>query len=98
MLINGLTAAIQRTGIKARAGRVGSMAGLFFTDKIVRNFDDAKTADLALFSAFYRGMLEKGIYLAPSQFEALFISAAHGKAHVENTVHAAETVFKGLAP
>ncbi len=97
MLIDGLTAAIQRTGIKARAGRVGSMAGLFFTDKIVRNFDDAKTSDLALFSAFYRGMLEQGIYLAPSQFEALFISAAHGKAHVEKTVHAAETVFKGLA-
>jgi glutamate-1-semialdehyde 2,1-aminomutase len=98
MLINGLTAAIQRTGIKARAGRVGSMAGLFFTDKTVRNYDDAKTSDLALFSAFYRGMLEQGIYLAPSQFEALFISAAHGNAHVENTVHAAETVFKGLVP
>jgi glutamate-1-semialdehyde 2,1-aminomutase len=98
MLIDGLTAAIQRSGIKARAGRVGSMAGLFFTDKNVRNFDNAKTADLALFSAFYRGMLEQGIYLAPSQFEALFISAAHGKAHVENTVQAAEKVFKGLVP
>ncbi len=97
MLIDGLEAAIQRTGIKARAGRVGSMAGLFFTDKIVRNFDDAKTADLALFAAFYRGMLEQGIYLAPSQFEALFISAAHGKPHIAETVHAAETVFKGLA-
>jgi len=97
MLIDGIEAAIQSTGIKARAGRVGSMAGLFFTDRIVRNFDDAKTADLALFSAFYRGMLEQGIYLAPSQFEALFISAAHGKAHIENTVRAAEAVFKGLA-
>jgi len=97
MLIDGLEAAIQRTGIKARAGRVGSMAGLFFTDKIVRNFDDAKTADLALFAAFYRGMLEQGIYLAPSQFEALFISAAHGKPHIAETVRAAETVFKGLA-
>ena len=59
MLIDGIEAAIQSTGIKARAGRVGSMAGLFFTDRIVRNFDDAKTADLALFSAFYRGMLEQ---------------------------------------
>jgi glutamate-1-semialdehyde 2,1-aminomutase len=97
MLIVGLTAAIQRTGIKARAGRVGSMAGLFFTDKIVCNFDDARSADLALFSAFYRGMLDKGIYLAPSQFEALFISAAHDKTHIAETVHAAEAVFKGLA-
>ena len=97
MLIDGLEAAIQRTGIKARAGRVGSMAGLFFTDIIVRNFDDAKTSDLALFSAFYRGMLEQGIYLAPSQFEALFISAAHGETHIAETVRAAEAVFKELA-
>ena len=97
MLINGLQAAIQRTGVKARAGRVGSMAGLFFTDRTVRNFDDAKTADLTRFSAFYRGMLEQGIYLAPSQFEALFISAAHGNSHIAETVSAAESVFKGLA-
>lgn len=97
MLINGLQAAIQSTGVKARAGRVGSMAGLFFTDKTVRNFDDAKTADLTRFSAFYRGMLEQGIYLAPSQFEALFISAAHGNSHIAETVCAAEAVFKGLA-
>jgi len=97
MLIDGIQAAIQRTGIKAGAGRVGSMAGLFFTDKTVRNFDDAKTADLALFAAFYRGMLAQGIYLAPSQFEALFVSAAHGKTHIAETVRAAEAVFKGLA-
>jgi glutamate-1-semialdehyde 2,1-aminomutase len=96
MLIDGLDAAIQHTGVKARAGRVGSMAGLFFTDQPVHNFDDAKTADLALFSAFYRGMLEQGIYLAPSQFEALFISAAHGKTHIAETIRAAEAVFKGL--
>jgi glutamate-1-semialdehyde 2,1-aminomutase len=97
LLIDGLTAAIQRTGIRARAGRVGSMAGLFFTDKPVRNFDDARTADLGLFSAFYRGMLEQGIYLAPSQFEALFISAAHGKTHITETIRAAEAVFNRLA-
>ncbi len=97
MLIDGLEVAIQRTGIKARAGRVGSMAGLFFTDNIVRNFDDAKTADLALFSAFYRGMMDQGIYLAPSQFEVLFISAAHDKTHIAETVRTAEKVLKGLA-
>jgi glutamate-1-semialdehyde 2,1-aminomutase len=97
MLIDGLASAICRTGIKARAERVGSMAGLFFTDKVVRNFDDAKTADLTLFSAFYRGMLDQGIYLAPSQFETLFISAAHDKSHISDTIRAAEAVFKGLA-
>lgn len=97
MLIDGLDAAIQRTGIKAQAARVGSMAGLFFTDRTVRNFDDAKTSDLTLFSAFYRGMLELGIYLAPSQFEALFVSAAHDKTHIESTIRAVETVLKRLA-
>jgi glutamate-1-semialdehyde 2,1-aminomutase len=73
------------------------MAGLFFTDRTVRNFDDAKTSDLTLFSAFYRGMLELGIYLAPSQFEALFVSAAHDKTHIESTIRAVETVLKRLA-
>ena len=97
MLIEGVEAAIHRTGIKARVERVGSMAGLFFTDRVVHNFDDAKTADLVMFSAFYRGMLDQGIYLAPSQFEALFISAAHDKTHIEETVRAAEYVFKGLS-
>jgi glutamate-1-semialdehyde 2,1-aminomutase len=96
MLIDGIEAAIQRTGIKASVGRVGSMAGLFFTDIPVLDFEDAKTSDLAVFSAFYRGMLDQGIYLAPSQFEALFISAAHDKTRISETVRAAETVFKGL--
>lgn len=96
MLIDGLNSAIHRTSIKAGTGRVGSMAGLFFTDQTVHNFDDAKTSDLMLFSAFYRGMLDEGIYLAPSQFEALFVSAAHDKTHIERTILAAETVLKRL--
>lgn len=96
-LVDGLAAAAHAAGIPVQTGRAGSMAGLFFTDRPVHNFDDAKTCDLARFSAFYRGMLDEGVYLAPSQFEALFVSAAHGPDHIAQTVHAAETVFKGLA-
>jgi glutamate-1-semialdehyde 2,1-aminomutase len=72
------------------------MLGLFFTDREVVNFDDAKTCDLDMFSAFYNGMLEKGIFLAPSQFEALFVSAAHDTEHIDTTIRAAEEVMLGL--
>ena len=77
-------------------GRVGSMLGLFFTDKKVNNFDEAKTSDLNMFSAYYKGMLEKGIYLAPSQFEALFVSSAHTIEHIDRTIKAAEEVYDDL--
>ena len=57
------------------------------------HFDEAKTSDLDMFSAYYRGMLSKGIYLAPSQFEAVFISAAHSVKHLDEPIRAAEAVF-----
>ncbi len=92
-LMNGLAGAITKTGVKASVNRVGAMLGLFFTDRPVNNFEDAKTSDLDMFSAYYRGMREQGIYLAPSQFEAFFISAAHTEAQIEQTVAAAEQVL-----
>lgn len=92
-LINGLKEILQRVGIKAQAGCVGSMMGLFFTERNVMNFSDAKTCDLGLFSAYYRGMLEHGVYLAPSQFEAGFMSAAHSDEDIKATLKAAETVL-----
>ena len=72
------------------------MMGLYFTDIAVNNFEDAKKSDLTLFSAYYKGMLEKGIYLAPSQFEAGFMSAAHSDADIEATLKAAEEVLKSI--
>jgi glutamate-1-semialdehyde 2,1-aminomutase len=72
------------------------MLGMFFTDRNVANFKDAKASDLKMFSAYYKGMLQEGIYLAPSQFEALFISAAHDQTHIDQTVQAAEKVMHGL--
>jgi glutamate-1-semialdehyde 2,1-aminomutase len=95
-LCAGLVNAAENAGINVTGNRVGSMLCLFFTDREVLNFDDAKTCDLDRFSAYYNGMLEKGIYLAPSQFEALFVSAAHDTEHIDTTIMAAEEVMHGL--
>ena len=96
MLADGLSRAAQKAGISAKVGHVGSMLGMFFADQEVNNFDDAKKCDLERFSAFYNGMRENGIYIAPSQFEVLFVSAAHSAADIDQTIQAAETVLSGL--
>ena len=93
MLVNGLKAAADDAGIPFGAGHFGSMAGFFFTGQKVCNFNDAKTCDLDRFAKFYQGMLAKGIYLAPSQFEACFISAAHTDEDIETTLAAARQVM-----
>jgi len=91
-----LSAALKTAGIAACIDSVGSMMGLFFTDIPVKNFVDAKTCDLERFTAYYQGMLERGIYLAPSQFEAGFVSLAHSDEDIDRTVEAATEVFKTL--
>jgi glutamate-1-semialdehyde 2,1-aminomutase len=95
-LATGLRKVAENAGISVSIDRAGSMMGLFFTGMEVKNFDDAKTSDLEMFSRYYKGMLGKGIYLAPSQFEALFISAAHTKDHLDQTISAAEQVLNAL--
>jgi glutamate-1-semialdehyde 2,1-aminomutase len=95
-LAAGLQRASEKAGISVKLNRAGSMLGLFFTDTDVVNFKDAKTSDLNMFSAYYKGMLHEGIYLAPSQFEALFVSAAHDQWHIDKTIRAAEKVMEGL--
>jgi glutamate-1-semialdehyde 2,1-aminomutase len=72
------------------------MFGFFLTDGPVHNYEDAKKSDLGKFSRWHRGMLEQGIYLAPSQFEAGFTSLAHTEADIERTLAAARTVFSSL--
>ena len=72
------------------------MLGLFFTDKPVSNFAEAQKSNVNLFATYYKGMLEHGIYLAPSQYEAAFVSSAHSKTDAEETVRAASKVFDGL--
>jgi glutamate-1-semialdehyde 2,1-aminomutase len=76
--------------------RVGSMFTFFFTDQPVTDYESAKRSDTAKFGKFFRGMLERGIYLAPSQFEAAFVSAAHTGHDIQATVAAAREVFSLL--
>lgn len=95
-LVEGLTKAAADAGIPVQIDREGSMLGMYFTDQPVKDFEDAKTSDLERFTAYYKGMLERGIYLAPSQFEAAFVSAAHSAADIETTVNAAAEVMRAL--
>ncbi len=97
-LINGLLNAAEDAGIPATGGHMGAMLGLFFTDKAVRSFEDAKKSDTDRFSAYYRKMMGRGIYLAPSPFEAFFLSTAHKEEHIEATLAAAGDIFRELAP
>ena len=73
--------------------RVGAMATLFFREGAVRNFRDASESDTERFAEWFRHLLASGIYVAPSQFEALFISTAHGEAEIDATVEAAREFF-----
>jgi len=95
-LSEGLLTIAKETGHAAVGGSLSGMFGLFFTDKIVRNYEDAKTSNLQKFSRFHRGMLEQGIYLAPSQFEAGFTSLAHSTADIDRTLAAARSVMETL--
>ncbi len=92
-LVAGLAGAAGAASIPVQGTAVGTMAGLFFTGSPVRNYDDAKKSDTARYAAFFHGMLDRGIYLAPSQFEALFLSAAHSGDDIETTLTAAAEVF-----
>jgi len=95
-LASGLEQAAKNAGVKASAANVGAMLGFFFTNKKVNDFEDAKTSDTEMFSVYYKKMRDKGIYLAPSQFEALFVSAAHNEQDIDATIKAAEEVLSGL--
>ncbi|MCB2166919.1 MAG: glutamate-1-semialdehyde 2,1-aminomutase [Deltaproteobacteria bacterium] len=96
-LAEGLAEAARRNGVPASFNRVGSMLGMFFTDRAVENFETAKTSDLPRFGRYYRQMLDEGIYLAPSQFEACFVSLAHDDAAIEQTIRAADVSLAALS-
>ncbi len=79
---------IDSLGLKASVNQIGSMFTLFFTNKKVENFNDAKTSDLNKFGQYFRGMLNRGIYLPPSQFESWFLSDAIGEVELEKIITA----------
>ncbi len=92
-LADGLSAAAEDAGVPSVVQRVGTMFTAFFTDRPVVDWASAKAADTRRFGLFFRAMLEAGVYLAPSQFEAGFLSSAHGPAEIELTLRAAEKAF-----
>jgi glutamate-1-semialdehyde 2,1-aminomutase len=95
-LADGLLKICSDTGHAACGGSISAMFGLFFTAGPVHNYEDAKKTDTAKFGRFHRGMLERGIYLAPSQFEAGFTSLAHTPDDIEQTLAVAKDVLSSL--
>jgi glutamate-1-semialdehyde 2,1-aminomutase len=95
-LQRGLGAAARSAGVATRSHRVGSMMTLFFTDAEVVDYNGAATSDTELYGRYFHGMLARGIYLAPSQFEAAFVSLAHDDTDVAATVDAAAEVLRQL--
>jgi len=95
-LFEGLGAASVDADVAGHPTRVGTMAGFFFADGPVHGWEEAKLADTAAFAAFHAAMLERGVYLPPSQFEAWFLSSAHGEAEIDATVTAAADAFASL--
>ncbi|MHB8917008.1 MAG: glutamate-1-semialdehyde 2,1-aminomutase, partial [Desulfocucumaceae bacterium] len=93
----GLSRAAAGAGVKVFFTRAGSMMCGFFTGREVEDFKTALTADTQKYSAFFRSMLEQGIYLAPSQFEAAFVSLAHTDQMIDRTIEAAAKAYKAVA-
>ncbi|KPV50179.1 glutamate-1-semialdehyde aminotransferase, partial [Kouleothrix aurantiaca] len=92
---DGLAAAAEEAGVPLQAAAVGSMWGFFFAGAPVRDYASAKQhADTARFARFFHAMLDRGVYLAPSQFEAAFVSLAHDDAAVAFTLDAARAAMK----
>jgi glutamate-1-semialdehyde 2,1-aminomutase len=79
---------LERLGKNFALNRVGSMSAIFFTENNVSDFNSAASSDTKLYSAYFAGMLERGIYLAPSQFEAMFICLSHSTADLDKTIEA----------
>ena len=95
-LAAGLRQAIAKTGAPVVVNQIGSLLAPFFTPTAVTTFVDAKGSDVGKYAKYFQGMLERGVALAPAQFEAMFVSAAHGEAELQATLDAAEEVFRSL--
>jgi len=95
-LAEGLKQLAQEAGLPMWVNAVGAMYSAFFTDVPVKNFATACTSDVERFAKYFRGMLEHGIYLGPSQYEAVFLSTAHTEADIDHTLEQARTVLKTL--
>lgn len=97
-LVNGITAKAKASGIAMTSNQVGGMFGLFFSpEEKITSFAQVTESDQELFKTFYHGMLDEGIYLAPSAFEAGFVSAAHSNEDIDATIDAAGRVLTAIS-
>ena len=96
-LVNGIQANLDELGLPYVSNRVGSMFTMFFTDRPVRNWDDAKTCDTGIYGSYFSEMLQRGIYLAPSQFEAAFLSIKHSDEDITRTIEANRESLRAVA-
>jgi glutamate-1-semialdehyde 2,1-aminomutase len=96
-LVAGLKQALSETGVQAQVNSIASLATIFFAPDAVNNYSDAKKSDAKLYARYFREMLNRGIFLAPSQFEAAFVSAAHTESDIERTIAAATEALRSTA-
>jgi glutamate-1-semialdehyde 2,1-aminomutase len=96
-LVKGLREALLESETAGTVSAVKSLATLFFAPRPVRNYEDAKLADRRRYAGFFSAMLDQGVFLAPSQFEAMFVSAAHSDEDIVRTISAARASLKRLA-
>ena len=96
-LVAGLRKALAGAGFVAQVNNIGSLSTVFFAPQPVSSYADAKRSDTKLYARFFREMLNRGIFLAPSQFEAAFVSAAHTAADIDQTISAASDVLKSIS-
>lgn len=95
-LAQGLREAATKAGVPVTQTRVGSMLGMFFTEGPVVDYQTAKTSNTAAYAKFFQRMLASGVYFAPSQFEAAFLSTAHTTQHLSDTIKSARRAFRSL--
>ena len=96
-LVHGLRNALAGAGIAAQVNSIGSLSTIFFTPDPITNYAGAKRSDTKLYARYFREMLNRGIFLAPSQFEAAFVSASHTAADIDRTIATAQEVLKFIA-
>jgi glutamate-1-semialdehyde 2,1-aminomutase len=96
-LVVGLRAALAEAGVVAQVNSIGSLSTIFFTAQAVTSYSEAKPSDTKVYARFFREMLNRGIFLAPSQFETAFVSAAHTSEDIDRTILAASDAFKVIS-
>ena len=95
-LAEGMRSAVAETGAPVRINQVGSLLAPFFTPEAVESFSGAARSDLQKYAAYFAGMLNRGVYLAPAQFEAMFVSYAHSDQDIEDAIAAAKETFRTI--